>query len=322
MTINFPSPKIIKTNGINMEVFEQGEGFPVVMAHGFPELAYSWRLQIPVLAAAGYRVIAPNQRGFGETDKPEAVEEYDLAHLCGDLAGLLDALDIEKAVFVGHDWGGPVVWRMPLLYPERVAGVVGLSVDTGFMVEGSVDPIEYLEQTFGPEHYVVHFNRQPGVADAAFAANPRRLLGNLFSIMDWASTMPDPNQERPAYNASLMALLSMPQPMGKPLMSDAELDVFVAAFEKSGFTGGINWYRNITRNWQASAVLSRQIDVPCGMIYGQYDIVPRSADFSKYVPDLEIITLSCGHWIQQEKPEEVNTFLLDWLKRNAPSEPI
>ncbi len=317
MPTSFPDPKTIQTNGINMEVFEQGEGFPVVLAHGFPELAYSWRLQIPALAAAGYRVIAPNQRGFGETDKPEAVEEYDLAHLCGDMAGLLDALDIEKAVFVGHDWGGPVVWRMPLLYPDRVAGVVGLSV--AFPVPGPSDPVGFLEQVFGPEHYIVHFNRQPGVADTAFAANPRRFLSNLFRRGALAGQKPTSSTEGPSYDVSLMGILNLTDPIGEPLMSDEELDVFVATFEKSGFTGGINWYRNITRNWQASANLPQRIDLPCGMIYGQYDVVPKPGDLSQYVPNLETITLECGHWIQQEKPDEVNAFLTDWLKRNAPS---
>ncbi len=113
MTVTFPEPKMYKIGDINMEVFEQGEGFPVILAHGFPELAYSWRLQMPALAEAGYRVIAPNQRGYGETSKPEAVEAYDIINLCGDMAGLLDVLGLDKAVFVGHDWGGPVVWNIP-----------------------------------------------------------------------------------------------------------------------------------------------------------------------------------------------------------------
>lgn len=317
MPADFPDPKTIQTNGINMEVFEQGEGFPVVLAHGFPELAYSWRFQMPVLAKEGYRAIAPNQRGYGETDKPKSVEDYDLRHLCGDMAGLMDALGIERAIFVGHDWGGPVVWNMPLLYPDRVAGVVGMSV--AFSPRGKADPVGGLEQIFGPDHYIVHFNRQPGVADAAFAANPRRFLNNMFRRIDWAGLMPE-STEGPGYNVSLMEQLNLTDPMGDPLMSDEELDIFVGAFSKGGFTGPINWYRNITRNWEASAALPQRIDVPCGMIYGKYDVVPRGrGDLSEYVPNLETITLECGHWIQQEKPDEVNAFLLDWLKRNTPS---
>ncbi len=317
MPIEFPDPKIIQTNGINMEVFEQGEGFPVILAHGFPELAFSWRFQMPVLAEAGYRVIAPNQRGYGETDKPDSVEAYDLRHLCGDMAGLMDALALEKAIFVGHDWGGPVVWNMPLLYPDRVAGVVGMSVS--FSPRGKVEYVGILEQLFGPEHYIVHFNRQPGVADAAFAANTRRFFNNIFRRQIRVDQTAEPSTEEPSYNVSLMNMLDLTDPPGEPLMSDEEMDVFVDAFGKGGFTGPINWYRNITRNWETSADLPQRINVPCAMVYGAYDIVPKGGDLSEYVPNLEIITLQCGHWIQQEKPAEVNAFLLDWLKRNTPS---
>jgi len=316
MTTKFPDPKMIQTNGINMEVFKQGEGFPVVLAHGFPELAYSWRFQIPVLAEAGYQPIAPNQRGYGETDKPEAVEAYDIRHLCGDMAGLMDAFHIKKAIFVGHDWGGPVVWNMPLLYPDRIAGVVGMSV--AFSPRGKVDPVGRLEQIFGPEHYIVHFNRKPGVADTAFAANTRQFFNNLFRKRVLAGQQTGPSTQQPSYNVSLMDMVNATNPRGEPLMSNEEMNVFVEAFTKGGFTGPINWYRNITRNWEMSADLPQRIDVPCGMIYGKYDVVPKGGDLSQYVPNLEIITLECGHWIQQEKPDEVNAFLLNWLKRNAP----
>ena len=318
MSIEFPDPKIIQTNSINMEVFEQGEGYPVILAHGFPELAFSWRFQIPVLADAGYRAIAPNQRGYGNTEKPDAIDAYDIRHLCGDMAGLMDALGLEKAIFVGHDWGGPVVWNMPLLYPDRVAGVVGMSVP--FSPRGDVDPVTIYEERFGPEHYIVHFNRQPGVADATFASDPRRFFNNVFRrrrVRVERATKPP--TERPSFNVSLMNTFSMMDPPGEPLMSDEEMAVFVAAFSKGGFTGPINWYRNITRNWETSADLPQRIDVPCAMVYGAYDIVPKGRDISEYVPNLESITIECGHWIQQERPDEVNAFLLDWLKRNVPS---
>jgi pimeloyl-ACP methyl ester carboxylesterase len=317
MSIEFPDPKIIQTNGINMEVFEQGEGYPVILAHGFPELAFSWRFQMPVLANMGYRAIAPNQRGYGETDKPDAIEAYDIRHLCGDMAGLMDAFGLEKAIFAGHDWGGPVVWNMALLHPDRVAGVVGMSVP--FSPRGDVDPVAILEQRFGPEHYIVHFNRQPGVADAAFASDPKRFFRNLFRRRIGIGRTVEPRKERPQFNVSLMNTLNITDPPGEPLMSDEEMDVFVAAFSKGGFTGPINWYRNITRNWETSANLPQRIDVPCAMVYGAYDVVPKGRDVSEYIPNLESITLECGHWIQQERPNEVNAFLLDWLKRNVPS---
>jgi len=322
MKVSFPAPKIIKTNGINMEVFEQGEGFPVIMLHGFPELAYSWRFQIPVLAEAGYRAIAVNQRGYGGTDKPEPVEEYDLRHRCDDMVGLMDALGLEKAVFVGHDIGCSAAWSMSLRYPDRVAGVVGLSVP--FYPRGKVDFVTMCDEMFGPEHYVVHFNRKPGVADAAFGAKTRHFLSVLFRR---PSRVEQPKVEQPAaaptekpsYNISMMDLLAIENPSwGEPLMSDEEMDVFVDAFEKSGFTGPINWYRNFRRDWETSAELPQRIDVPCGIIYGKHDASPDSKNTSRYVPNLETITLDCGHWTQQEEPEAVNTFLVEWLNRNAP----
>jgi len=317
MTVSFPEAKMYRTNGINMEVFEQGEGFPVILAHGFPELAYSWRYQIPALAEAGYRVIAPNQRGYGATDKPGPVEAYDLQNLCGDMAGLLDTLGLEKAIFAGHDWGGPVVWNMPLFHPDRVAGVVGMSVP--FSPRGDSDPVAMLEAFFGQEHYIVHFNRQPGVADAAFAAKPKQFFNNVFRHRQWESRTSTPSTEEPSFDVSLMSMLDLTDPPGESLMSEEEMTVFIDAFSKGGFTGPINWYRNITRNWEKSADLPQRIDVPCAMIYGAYDIVPKGGDVSDYVPNLESTTLDCGHWIQQEKADEVNAFLLDWLKRNAPS---
>jgi pimeloyl-ACP methyl ester carboxylesterase len=304
MAIEFPEPKMVKTKEITIEVFEQGEGFPVVLAHGFPELAYSWRFQIPVLVEAGYRVIAPNQRGYGATDKPEPVEAYDLQHLCGDMAGLLDALGLDKAIFVGHDWGGPVVWNMPLYHPDRVAGVVGMSV-----------PFQPL---YGPDMYIVQFNRQPGVADKIFADNIERFFTNVFRHKQWEGLDTKPRNDGSSFGVSIINSLENESPPGEPLMSDEEKAVFIEAFRKGGFTGPINWYRNITRNWEISADLPQKINVPCGMIYGTYDLVPKAGDVSKYVPNLETTEFECGHWIQQEKADETNAFLLDWLKRNAP----
>jgi pimeloyl-ACP methyl ester carboxylesterase len=316
MKITFPESKMYQIKEINMEIFENGEGFPLVLNHGFPELAFSWRFQIPVLAEAGYRVIVPNQRGYGETDKPESVEAYDMPHLCGDMASLLEVLNLEKAVFIGHDWGSMVVWNMPLYHPEKVAGVVGMSVP--FSPRGNFDPIPAMERFLGSENYIVHFNRQPGVADAAFAAKPKQFFTNVFRHKQWVGTSQPLPGNRPGPALSLMSMLEREDPPGEPLMSEEEMDVFISAFKKGGFTGPINWYRNISRNWEISADLPQNINVPCAMIYGAHDIVPKGRDVSKFIPNLESITLECGHWIQQEKVDEVNAFLVDWLKRNFP----
>jgi pimeloyl-ACP methyl ester carboxylesterase len=287
----------------------------VILAHGFPELAFSWRFQIPLLAEAGYRVIVPNQRGYGNTDKPEPVEAYDMQHLTGDMAGLLVALGLEKAVFIGHDWGAQVVWNMPLYYPDRVAGVVGMSWP--FRPRAGGDPVAFMEQTFGPDMYIVQFNRQPGVADKIFDENIERFFTNTFRHKRWEGMDTKPRNDGSSFGISLINSLDNDNPPGEPLMSNEGLAVFIEAFRKGGFTGPINYYRNITRNWEISADLPQKIDVPCGLILGAYDLVPKGGDISEYVPNLEIIEFECGHWIGEEKPDEVNAFLKDWLKRNT-----
>src|SRR5689334_6526392 len=166
--VAFPEPAMVKTNGIDMAVYEAGpkDGLPVVLCHGFPELAYSWRHQLPALAAAGFRAIAPDQRGYGRTSRPEKVEDYDMPHLTGDLVGMLDALGLKKAVFVGHDWGGLVVWNVPLLHPDRVLGVIG--VNTPFFARPPIDPIAAMRAMRGDNNYIVFFQK-PGEADAILA---------------------------------------------------------------------------------------------------------------------------------------------------------
>ena len=165
---SFPEPTMIKTNGIDMAVYEMGpqDGVPVVLCHGFPELAYSWRHQLPALAAAGYRAIAPDMRGYGRSSQAEAVGEYDMEHLTGDLVGLLGALGLRKAIFAGHDWGGIVVWAMPLMHPDRVAGVIG--INTPFLPRAPIDPVQLLQAAYGDNMYIVYFQK-PGVADAILA---------------------------------------------------------------------------------------------------------------------------------------------------------
>lgn len=312
MKHKFPDPQSVQTNGVELEVFKAGRGRPVVMCHGWPELAYSWRHQLPALADAGYQVIAPNQRGYGRSSAPEAVTDYDIEHLCGDLVGLLDHYELEDALFVGHDWGAIVVWNLAMLHPDRVAGVVNLSVP--FMERGTTPWVEFWEKHLGGDFYIVHFNRQPGVADRVFAANTENFLRNLYRTDQWL--------EAPADLGPGMAFLNMATKSGLPgrtLMSDAELAVFVASFEHSGFTGGINWYRNFDRNWQIIGAVEQQIRMPTLMIYGEHDMVPKSANLAHFVPQLEVQSLDCGHWIQQERPEQTSSLILDWMNRHYPA---
>ena len=312
-----PHPHFVQSHGIRMAVYEQGSGFPIVFCHGFPELAYSWRYQLPALAAAGFRAIAPDQRGYGLTDAPEGAENYSMRHLTGDLAGMLDALGIEKAVFCGHDWGGMVVWQMALMHPERVAGVIG--VNTPHMPRAPMDPIALMKMAYGDDMYIVYF-QTPGVADAALAADTAKTM--RFFMRKGGMTLEEFDRQPPeAKNLALVAALQSDEALwpGELVMSQAELDVFVETFKRTGFTGGINWYRNFTRNWQESEGRSDKISVPCLMIMAENDVVlrPAMADgMEALVPDLEKhLVRKCGHWTQQEHPDETNRVIADWMRR-------
>ncbi len=317
----FPEPTIVKTNGIDMAVYEAGpkDGVPVVLCHGFPELAYSWRHQLPALAAAGFRAIAPDQRGYGRTSRPAAVADYDMEHLTGDLAGMLDALGLKDAVFCGHDWGGMVVWNMPLMHPSRVRGVIG--VNTPFLARGPMDPIAMMRAVFGEDMYIVYF-QQPGLADAALAKDVGKSMRFFMrkSGMKLADYQKLPAEQR---NLALVKALEADETSwagaGTQLLTPEELKYFVDCFTRTGFTGGINWYRNFTRNWERSADLVQTVPMPSLMIMAEDDIVlsPAMAEgMEQFVPDLEkALIKDCGHWTQQEHPGQVNAIMVDWLKR-------
>ena len=310
--MNFPAAEMIQLNNIELEVFAAGAGKPIVMCHGWPEHAYSWRYQIQPLVDAGYHVIVPNQRGYGHSSRPEAVTDYDIEHLTGDLCALLDHYGYSDALFVGHDWGAIVVWAMAVMHPQRVAGVANLSVP--FMERGPQEWVGFWESALGGDFYIVHFNRQPGVADAVFAEHCEQFLRNMYRTNQW--------QHPPVELEPGMPMISIAKREdipGDPLMSAAELKVFVDAFNHAGFTGGINWYRNFSRNWDILGAYEQQVSAPTLMIYGDYDMVPKSESLPNYCSDLEQQSFPCGHWIQQEKPSETNAVLLDWLARKYPA---
>jgi epoxide hydrolase A/B len=327
--IEMPPLQFATTNGIRMGFHEAGpkaDKPPLILCHGWPEIAFSWRHQIKALGEAGIRVIAPDQRGYGATDAPEAVEAYDLEHLTADLVGLLDHLDIDKAVFVGHDWGGFVVWQMALRHPDRVAGVVG--VNTPHANRAPADPIELMRKRFGEHMYVVQFQNPSREADKIFDSK-------VEQTFDAFMRKPVPRKESaPAappiqgVGASPRLNLAFPQMIAgydakhdprTPILSPEEKKVFVDTFTRTGFTGGINWYRNWTRNWERSAGLDHTVHVPSLMIMAENDAVlpPSAADgMEKIVPDLEkYLVRDSGHWTQQEKPEEVSAKLIEWRRR-------
>jgi pimeloyl-ACP methyl ester carboxylesterase len=309
--MSFPTAEIIAVNGIEMEVFSAGKGRPIVLCHGWPEHAYSWRHQIQPLVDAGYHVIVPNQRGYGRTSKPEDVTEYDIAHLTSDLAALLDHYGYQEALFTGHDWGAIVVWNMTMMQSDRVSGVINLSVP--FMERGPAEWVGFWETHLGGDFYIVHFNRQPGVADKAFAENCEQFLRNMYRTNQWKFTAPELS------GMPMIAMCERGDMPGELLMSEAELGVFVEAFNGSGFTGGINWYRNFSRNWEIIGQYEQTIQQPTLMIYGDYDMVPKSETLADHVPNLTVHNLPCGHWIQQEQPAATNGIMLEWLGENYPA---
>jgi pimeloyl-ACP methyl ester carboxylesterase len=322
MTAPTPHPSTrerqIATNGIKLHVVEAGDGFPVVLAHGFPELSYSWRHQIPALAEAGYKVIAPDQRGYGQSDKPEAITDYDIHHLAGDLLGLLDEAGHERAVFVGHDWGALVVWQMALLHPERMAGVVGMSVP--FIPRAPMPPVQMMRQIFGDSFFYIVYFQEPGVADDNLAQDPAETMTRMLAGL----TKPK--------DGEMVDLAGLAAPDGRGFvdrlppvaqlpswLTQAELDHYITEFTRTGFTGGINWYRNMDRNWETTTQLEgAKVTMPAAFITGADDpvgVMTPASVMDGWLDDDRGSTIvpGAGHWVQQEAPDEVNAALLTFL---------
>ena len=304
------------STGISMHVAEAGEGPAVVFCHGFPELWYSWRHQLPAVAEAGFRAIAPDMRGYGGTDAPEEIEAYTQERICADMAALLDALGEEQAVFVGHDWGGAVVWNMALHHAERVRGVAG--VNTPYGPRPPINPLDAMRANPGRFDYQLYF-QEPGVAEAELGADVRR----TFTLM-LRSSKPEDRIDALAGTAGVRErgglLVGMPADAERSVMlTEADLQTFADAYERTGFRGGLNWYRNHVRNWEwSAAVEGRQIAQPALMVTAGKDPVltpEMSHGMEEHIPNLTRGHIeNCAHWTQQEAPEELNRILVDWLR--------
>ncbi|MFI0914510.1 alpha/beta fold hydrolase [Streptomyces abikoensis] len=313
----------VEVNGIRLHIAEQGRGPLVLLLHGFPESWYSWRHQFGPLAEAGYRVVAPDQRGYGRSEQPEAIDAYSIFHLTGDVIALIHALGEESAVVVGHDWGAPVAWHTALFRPDVVRGVVGLSVPP--VPRGPVPPLTALGSVLGDGFYQIYF-QEPGRADAELAADPTAVFRRLLVGASGDSPVTDP--PRPWVIAKGESLLgTMPEPDGLPgWLTEDDIAAFAREYANHGdhaFTGGLNWYRNIDRNWELTAPFqNRAIDVPALYMAGDRDVVRSFPGMDQVIANLEhlvpklhrSVTLpGCGHWTQQERPHEVNAALLDFL---------
>ncbi len=303
---------------MRLRVVEAGNrGAPLVLlAHGFPELAYSWRHQIPALAEAGYHVLAPDQRGYGGSSLPEAIEDYNVVALCGDIAGLLDDVGAERAVIVGHDFGAMVAWNFPLLHPDRVAGVVGLSVPP--VPRPRTPPTQAFRRIFGDNFFYMLYFQEPGVADVDLdrdpAATMTRMLAGLRPREPQAAAL---RMTRPGPQGYVERL---PEPEALPgWLSHDELAHYIAEFTRTGFTGPLNWYRNLDRNWELTATTpAPTIKAPSLFIGGADDPVlafTRRDRANEVVsgPYREVMLDGTGHWIQQERPDDINKELLKFL---------
>jgi pimeloyl-ACP methyl ester carboxylesterase len=306
----------LRTNGIVMHAVESGDGFSVVFCHGFPEMWYSWRHQMKALAGAGFRAIAPDQRGYGESDRPMAIDAYTQRKLVGDIVGMLDVLKIDKCVIVGHDWGGMVAWNMAMMAPDRVEPVIG--VNTPFIPRSPVKPTDAMRaMAAGGFHYILYFQTPAAKAELErdVARTQRGFYQDPAEIDRAAIRTAPPGVWGPAGGGLLDRLPDRPH--GK-FLTDKDFEVFVNAFKKSGFRGGLNWYRCIDRNWEESAGQTERVEQPALMITAELDVVlrPEMAEgMTTWVPKLRktVLVKGSGHWTQQEKPAEVSAAILDFI---------
>jgi pimeloyl-ACP methyl ester carboxylesterase len=319
--------RFIETNGIHMHVAECGSGPLVLLCHGFPESWYSWRHQLQALAEAGFRAVAPDMRGYGQTDRPEAIDQYTLLHLVGDMVGLLDVLGAETAVIAGHDWGAPVAWHSALLRPDRFSAVIGLSVP--FWPRSPVRPTSLMPQTDDAIFYQLYF-QTPGVAEAELEGDVSRSIRTLL----YSASGDSPGRENAAASGhgvgmvprhgSFLSRMTEPASL-PPWLSDADVAYYVEEFTRTGFRGGLNWYRNIDRGWELLAAFAdARVNVPALYIAGDRDLVVGFRGMSQiiaslqyFVPQLRstLMLPGCGHWTQQERPAEVNKAMLDFLRQ-------
>jgi pimeloyl-ACP methyl ester carboxylesterase len=316
-----PSSRTISANGIEIFVLEQGEGPLVLLCHGWPELSYSWRHQIPAIAAAGFHVMAPDMRGFGRTTAPAEIAAYSIFDHVGDMVALVAASGKKQAVIVGHDWGAPVAWHSAMFRPDVFTAVAGLSVPPPLRGRGR--PLDTLRES-GITNFYWQYFQAPGTAEAEFERDigltMRTLLGRGFSdpaaslfIQDGKGFLGDARPDRPLPN----------------WLGESDLSFFAEAYKQSGFRGGLNWYRNIDRNWELTAPWQdAMIHQPSLFIAGSKDSVITGLIGAKRVNDMErvlsnlkqkLIIEGAGHWIQQERAEEVNTALIGFLKANTAS---
>jgi len=312
--------RIVTTNGIRLHCVEEGEGPLVLLVHGFPESWYSWRHQLPAIAAAGYRAVAIDVRGYGRSSRPRAIDDYRMTKMVGDVCGLLPALGASRACLIGHDWGAPIVWNTALFHPEKVRAVVGLSVP--YMGRGSAPRIELFRKIYKDRFFYQLYFQEPGVAEAELEADVRKSLRKIYYWASGEAISKGLKVNKPA-DARLLDGLSDPEPF-PAWLTPGDLDYYAGEFRRSGFRGPLNRYRTSELDFaQQAAVADRRIEQPAAFIGGSLDPVLRFVPgvdaieaMRARMADLRLVQLieGAGHWVQQERPAEVNAALATFLR--------
>ncbi|WP_371397121.1 alpha/beta fold hydrolase [Fretibacter rubidus] len=319
--MDFPDPHYISHDGLSLATYALGpqDGPPILLVHGWPELAYSWKNTMGPLAEAGYRVIAYDLRGFGQSSAPKdgpsnGARHYGIANQVSDLEAVMDAYGIDRAVICGHDWGGIIVWHAARMLEARVSGVI--SICTPHVGQSPVDPIQIFKKRHGDEHYFAHFTERPGVADALFARDPDAFFRLMFRTTPKGST-PKPGQASIPQKFKAFLDAGAPDLKGK-ILTDADHAVYVNAYAQSGFHGGIGLYRNSSANWELTRGLNQSVRQPCLMLCPEDDVFlpPNFSDgMEALVPDLtRVIIPDCGHWAMWEQSGAINRAILAWLE--------
>ena len=327
--IDFNSADFVDVGEVTLPVYKGGPNPtdtnkpPLVFLHGWPDIAYSWRKQMDALAAEGYPVFAPDQRGYGRASKPVGVENYTAEKLAGDLAGLLDHYGLKDAVFVGHDWGAIILWQLPQYMPERVRGYAGLAVP--LMRHFPVDPISIFRARLGDDMYIVRFQKE-GACEPVLEADLEATF-KFFHRKPGLGKNSDEDFSFSTKNLDLIGLLQAGESAwgGEALLSAEELAYYVDAYRESGFTSPLHWYRNMAANWEAQKAFLvngalPKLMKPCLMITAELDRAcpPGLSDGMEDLcePYERIDMKGCGHWLMSEKTDEVNSALKSWLGRH------
>ena len=313
--------RYVQANGIKLHLAEQGAGPLVILCHGFPESWYSWRNQFAPLANAGFRVAAPDMRGYGKSERPHEVASYDIMQLVGDIVGIVQSLGEGRAIIIGHDWGATVAWHAALLRPDLFAAVAGLSVP--FRQRGTAPPLRLLRQQGLHTYYWLYY-QDVGVADAEYDRDIRESLRRTLFSLSGDAQRKDSNIRILKPGKGVLDNTINPEKL-PAWLTEADVDYMTADMTNGGFRGGLNWYRNIDRNWEllapwAGAVIQQSALFIAGsedhIINGPTGKTQMEA-MKATVPNLQrqLLLEGAGHFVQQERPQVVNEELIQFLRR-------